>query len=344
LDVLCGGALDSFRDAELDSIVREAAEALRGRLCVLCLLLRRSLVVRAASGTAPDVMQSLRTAPESAPCTLVVRAATAITTAAGGEAYLGIPVELSAVVVGALAVYGGRRGEFDARERELLERLALACGARLTELAARPVARIELVTRAARGTFGELRKAAVPLDEQLEAMRCELETLSASANHLRVGAIRALDRLRSIHGTATTLRDQALALERLLPAGEDCMTVAELVRGSDLLAHHHTKLAGGVRWQIEPANDLVGAEPAACTAVIVNGLCLVAERTAAAGLVSGLDGAVKRVTSEIEVRIASSIDRSAFAACASVLAEIAHGSELEIGSSDQGIRIVMPAG
>ena len=362
LEVLRGAALDRIADRMLDRLVREAAIGLRVNGAALTIALRNTVVFRASWGLPADLFRTRQADRTCDPCVRVIAARDAVaipdanrdlasrallSAAGGARSYLGVPVALGGTIVGALAIYDDRPRVLDGEARALLERLAAACAKRLAELAAEPTASSELVLDAASTAFAELRNAMQPLDVNLETARAALAELAVEAARLRGETAIAVDRLRgaldAIDRHSDRVRNEVLALDRLLARDAEPATVGEIVRTSDLLANHDTRLAGGVHWQLAATEVVVDAAPAACVGVIVRALSLVALSASREGTTSGIAGRTEGGSGAVEVALSAPISQSELDRCTRELEDVAVRSALAVHRCEDALCIVLPA-
>ena len=182
------------------------------------------------------------------------------------RSYLGVPVFIGDVCVGTLCA-------LDPQPRRYEPHFARASsnGARVRALVlpssrgGRRFAEV-VVQHVLRPSFAEIGNSLTPVFGQLGDARTTLDALIAdrdegaeSLERLRTAVQTVEQAFERIHSTLSSLQLVLLGSERI--------AISELARTSDELARHHTKLVGGVHWEV-PSLEVI-LEVSHCTAVTV---------------------------------------------------------------------------
>lgn len=352
LQQLRGAILAVDADHVLEQIVEEVAVALGAPIVLVSLGLERVELLRASRGLEADLLAS-RTLDTSMPLWRIAAEVGMISDTAmqpiaadvverlGVVSYLGASIYLGGELVGALSVIDRVSRTFSVEQRTLVAEAAGRAAERLRELGNENPASESLLDRAVRPQFAELRNRMQPLLTAVSAMETALAELQAThrvAEYVAANpdepatsvplaaaaaALRELESCIVDVGKGTERVHRAvLALESAsLVAGSMC-AASEVVEAASTLAHHYTKLIGGVTWSEDK-----GAALAAPMSVAVN---LVA--AALSGLASdirrargrrGITGRVQRTDAAVEIRLeAPDLDATRLTINASALARL----------------------
>jgi GAF domain-containing protein len=355
LSVLVGDALAAAPDADLQAIVAEAARSFEAAFSALALVLAHTTLFRAHSGL-PSELALTASIPTSATlCQLVVRDASPFTLADlamvpdmpqallrdhGVRAYLGVPVAVDGVIVGSLAIYDTRPRSFDEGDRARLVSVAQRASHRLTQLARRRGPLDILVARALRPAFAEVRGSLAPLDTRVEEAMSLLTQLVAGDQPSLDRMQRALGGMREELGR---IRESMVAIEAATNYGSAGVHVEDVVRAADRLAHHDTKLIGGVRWQIaEPAARLDMSAVASIT-VISTSLSTLAVRMRGRDVREGIDAHVLRDADAVAFRFASGAPQAVFDDAAAYVSDLTFDAGVRITTRERMLAIALPA-
>ena len=374
LGAIAGGVFDEDEDGELQALVAEAAAALRAPIALVSLVLRHVQLFRAHVGLPADLAVARATDRCVSFCQFVVRdrAPFEVNDALGDarvpqllprtrgvRAYLGIPLWVGGQVIGSFCVLDVVPRTFTDDERRALTALAERASARLTSLSSeRPEAASVLFGRASAASFGEIRNVLTALTGNLVLARIAASELSA---RLRAGAL-AEDpagelflevpatvaeiqlSLGDVETTSVRLRNLVVALEELsLPTAQPS-TLRDLIRSADHLAHHMTKLVGGVRIEQPEATISLGGRGGPALAALAALLSMLAtrmvERSTWAGM--GLRGEVVGTTIVVAVRapIAADLLGDLVAELRSLLS----ARDLALRVDDGGVRLELALG
>jgi hypothetical protein len=284
LDAFGGSLLDSDVDDALQQLVEQAASEVHTPIALVSLVLSRTQFFRAHRGLPAELAVAQATDRDLSFCQFVVRDGTPfeVTDAVadsrvpqglvdryGIRAYLGMPVTADGEVVGSLCVIDTASRPFSDIERAALVALSDRVSERLSELAhsvgSQPS---DLEVSALTPAFAEVRNLMVPLTSGVrlaQVLSAELAPVARLADASVTdeergralsslsGTLAAIDELAGIHddiaAAAASLSRQVFALEQasLNPRDDgDCETIC---RAAIELAHHVTKLVGGVRFE-----------------------------------------------------------------------------------------------
>lgn len=275
---LRGAALSDASDPELEAIVREVAAVVGTPIAAVSLVLERTQLFRAHTGLPADLAVVGATDRDVSFCQFVVRTRAmfevsdattdprvprALVDRYGVRAYLGAPIRTGEHVVGSLCALDVVPRAFEAPQRARLTALAERAGRRLAELAREEAGAPPLAAVAAEPALAELRNRLTPVRMSLDAARVSvaelgaLRRLVAQAGAEDAGAAAVLARaseaivdvarvVRDLDRAVTDIAEGVAAVQQLL-APSRAPGLFEVVEAATRLAHHHTKLVGGVR-------------------------------------------------------------------------------------------------
>lgn len=279
-------------DDQLQAFVEEAARELRAPIALVSLVLEHTQFFRAHVGLPADLAAVRATDRDASFCQLVVRDEAVLDVGDapnddrvpqdlvdryGIRAYLGEPVEANGEVLGSLCVIDLEPRSFSDSEKALLHQLAQRVNQRLTALAETRAWEEQhaLIDRAVTPAFGEVRNLLAPLLLNISSARLattELAPLARLAGLLGedspVPAAGALvtagaalgdlvESLADMETAVVRLERSVSALEKLTTASPLELNLSEVIEAATELAHHHTKLVGGVRWEgVQPAHRI----------------------------------------------------------------------------------------
>ena len=337
LHALTGEVLDDRLDDVLQAVVHEAAHAIGMPIALVSLVLDRTQFFRAQVGLPLDLAVARATDRDASFCQFVVRDGQRfeVTHASedgrvpqdlvdryGIESYLGEPVTVGASVVGSLCVIGTDPRSFSDADRANLARLATRVGERLTQLSQRTRATSRaLLSRAAAPAFAEARNILAVFELTLATARVAAADAAPLARTVRelaksspdqvpalgtlTGASNALDTLRKCLGdlddACKRLMPTLGAMHGLLGRGEKGVLVAEVVDVATRLAHHQTKLVGGVSWMPSASHLRLRTPRMVAVAVVASALGVIAD--ALPSTRSGIRGAVNAVDNQIVIEL-----------------------------------------
>ena len=330
LDALVGDALSRTLDPELQLIVEEAARLTQSPISLVSLLLDRTQLFRAHHGLPKELAVAQATDRAVSFCQYVVRDShplevndaptdervpQELVSRYGIKAYLGTPVRLGGQTVGSLCVIDTIPRAFSEQEHAQLQHLAVRASERLTLLSLQRsgAARQRLLSRASAPLFNELKNVLGPLRSNTAFARIaagELQALTsllASAGPSTPGLLTALEVLRDAASAGDelikVLDDVAEGLGRvqgniftieavvMAPSGEG--SAAQVTRAASQLAHHLTKLVGGVHWVHDDVDVTLRTPPTIAVSAIAVMLRELAEELGRAGAGGGIAGAIR---------------------------------------------------
>lgn len=376
---LTGRSLDLDEDAELQACVAEAAALTQAPIAAVSLVLRRSQLFRAQVGMPPDLAAAGATDRDVSFCQVVVRDRAPLTVrdAAvdarvpqdlvaryGVRAYLGVPIEVGGQPVGSLCAIDTTPRDFSAGDIAGLRAIADRVERRLEALRHEPPAVSAVAAAPLRAVFGEIRNLLLPLETNLAVARVAMAEVAALGRLVdyvrRHGAVPATGSLAStafaigdLQGAlddaasaAAELRVAVLAIETATIAGDRTRATTLLIQAALTLAHHDTKLVGGVR--VPPGATATMAAP---TVDVVNliaaALCLIASQLRAHGDGDGIDVAVAPSDDVVAVTVtaptlAAARHELAAADVAALTATLPTGSPLSVAPTAGGLMIRAP--
>jgi len=191
-------------------------------------------------------------------------------------------------------------------------------------------ARSELYDRALHPIFAEIRNVLAPLASNVTMARAALADMRPSRGGAPADARRALvdldDLLREIEHTSTRLLEALAALQEATLGGGAKITWAELCSVAGQLAHHHTKVVGGVSWSPAAIETPVLGERQVALTLLAASLSAVATRLYRRRLSGGIAASASStpLVTTIELR-ASELSPHDLRDCASELAALVDG-------------------
>lgn len=352
--MLQGDALDLGADPVLQAIADQALSLVGGSWAAITLLLVNTLIVRAHSNLPLELAGLLSLGSGNAFCAGVVHGGTRIAIEDVGaqadrtrftrtRAYLGHPVSIGGVVVGALCVHDEKPRSFDAIE---LGPLAQRAGERLTALALRRGPSLRLLDFALRPAFAEIRNDLTPLQADLIAAQETLGRLTSEAATARMEAVKSLDAMRaslSALQLATARLSENLSSLQVLCCGQDRAIVGEVVQAADELAYHHTNLIGGVHWLVTSPLAPLDVSQRTSVSVVTASLSMLALRLGSAHERRGLHALVEKDADRILFRLRVNLDPKTLCECATAVADLVHNTPISIQSTSDTFQIVLPA-
>jgi hypothetical protein len=330
-----GQMLSDVPDDQLDELAREAAASVGAPIGAVSLVLERIQLFRAQVGMPADLAAVRATDRDVSFCQLAVRGRaplqvndattdprvpTDLVHRYGVRAYLGVPLEVGGQPVGALCVIDLAPREFDGAQVEALTRIAARVEARLEELARAHHQRTH--PRTVFGpVFAELRNRLMPLDTNLVSAQVAAAEARALARLLeQVGehgvvpalgglqhAVLALDdldaALADAHAATAEIERGLAALQTALIASAPSARIEVVIDAALTLAHHETKLIGGVRPPPALAPDLRLAAVAESTRALAWAVSAVAVQVRTRRGNRGVDLAVRDAGARVAVDV-----------------------------------------
>jgi len=304
LESLSGAVLSDAPDEQLQRLVEKAAAAANAPMSLVTLLLDHVQFFRAHVGLPRDLAAARATDRDASFCQLVVRDEQALEVVCAGrdervpqelvrrygiQSYYGVPVHANGSAVGALCVIDTQPREFAASQREQLRALSHQVSQRLGELASGRTTSLErhrrLLAGCASPAFAEIRNQLVPLMAHNASLQLAVTELAPLARLIGEGGAVSPDALAVLSSTATAVArlqrlpfeqerviaeivGSVVALEHVAVPTDGHPLLTEVFETSDRLAHHYTKLVGGVRWpQVDRDSRVEARRSEACMAL-----------------------------------------------------------------------------
>ncbi len=279
---LRGSALAFELDDELQAIAEQTSSELDAPMAAVTLILERVQFFRGYHGLPPELEASRATDRDVSFCQFVVRdnamfevndavndkrVPQELVETLGVASYLGAPLRIDGEVVGAMCIADSKPRTFDIEEKRALTRFARAASERLTFLTMQPRERDRaLHDRAVRPAFGEIRNRLQPMFANVATIEVALTEIAAAqklthhvattgeSSQVLLSLTRTDEAIAEIMSLVAELaadteqvHSAIAALERasLMTSG-GCMLV-DVLESALTLAHHRTKLVGGVR-------------------------------------------------------------------------------------------------
>lgn len=369
LAVLTGTTLAFELDDELQDIVRQTSAELGAPIALVTLVLKQTQFFRAHFGLPVDLASSRATDRDASFCQFVVRDESRFEVSHasadervpkelvdryGIEAYLGEPVRVGGKVVGSLCAIDTEPRTFSDVDRATVAELARRVSRRLEELA-RDRAVQALTADASRPAFYELRNLLTSLMLNARVLRAEALEARALANAVKALPDDVLDRAPSlrvlgsswdtarsmdrtaaaIEGAARRLASTTEALHDVIEGDRENASLSAIIGAASCLAHHDTKLVGGVDW--EPVSEELCIRTPRMTAVAVVSAALSIVAKVMGSRASGIHGRARRMGSDVVVELYGDIpEQKCIERCSTALCALAHdASDVEIGSMDR---------
>jgi len=353
---LTGDTLDSAPDPELQRIVVEVAERFGAPVALVSLVLKRTQFFRAHQGLPADLAVAQATDRDVSLCQFVVRDEAPLVVEDtsrhpalpsllgeqyGIRSYLGSPLRIGGVVVGSLCTLDTKPRTFADADIAAIEQYAERASKRLTELAAGR--RADAYGDALYPAFQEIRNLLTPIVLGLasaEVATAELGSVHRVASDIlrREQADRQILKVlthgdlmledleggvRDVGDAFARLRRVIEALEAAMLRGETTTSVDEILRTATTLAHHLTKLVGGVRL-IASAPDASVTARRGPAAMFLSTVLTAAVRDVALGKAAQPQITPVEADNEVQFWITSdaSSEETARALCEQLLAEL----------------------
>lgn len=274
IEALAHASLDESIDEQLQQVVHQAAGELGTPIALVSLVLDRLQFFQAHVGLPEDLADARATDRDVSFCQFVVRDGAPfvvhdttndtrvpknLVQRFGIRAYLGVPVRARGETVGSLCVMDLEPHRFSEAQSRRLSTMADTVSYRLAELWGAQRGRA-LLSRATAPAFAELRNLLSPLRALTTSARVssfELGVLTRVGDAAGEATRGALSEARTtlaelghglglLEGVAVRIQEQIVAIENIALSRGAEVTVTETIEGALRLAHHHTKLAGGV--------------------------------------------------------------------------------------------------
>jgi len=358
--------LDGALDALLQQLVTEAVRELALPIALVTIVLRRTQFFRAHVGLPLDLAVAQATPRDASFCQFVVRdgAPFEVTHASrddrvpqelvelyGIEAYLGEPVLVDRMVVGALCVIGTEPRTFSDEDRAKMKRLASRVTERLEDLVrSSQSTNRRLVGQATAPAFGELRNLMAILTMNARSARMGaadaelvarlLQDLPASVHAANAALTEAADRAASLGEVVADISEvserlmvMVEALETLLgDLSAQTVSAQEVVTAASHLAHHRTKLVGGVSWSEIGPDLLITAPRMAAISMVATALASLGK--ALGPRRDGIQGSVSPGEGQVVLELrAEGVEGAALTDCVAELTRLIE-DELFLGVSE----------
>lgn len=362
-------------DATLEALVQEAAQLSGMPMAAVSLVGKRAQLHRAATGLPPALAGGF--ARESSLCQFTVSRSAPLYIENVGEtpgvppalqglglhSYFGVPLQVEGKAVGSLCVLSNRHQQLSADVRDRLVTVARAAEARLAELFAASEPTQPQLAHATSPAFGELRNQLAVLAAGLhygELAAVELSVPLALLAGAAAGKVsmdelaRALPLMQGLADDgaelASALGDMRAALKRVtatMQALEEALSaptatteLAPALAAAGGLAHHLTKLSGGVQWSPgEPGLTVKGSRPVVVASVAAALRIASEARTGAGGSAPPFTARVERCADAVELRLRGLAD----GAGAQVQRALGEVPGLRVAPSTGGFNLIWPA-
>ncbi len=285
---LVGGAvLAALSRKDFRAFVEKAAAATGFPISLITLMGKRSQLFGPSVGLPPELAEVGATDRSVSLCQFVVKdnaarewedvaldadAPQGMVHAYSIRSYLGVPLVVHQVPVGALCVADGVPRVISDDQRRALASLGAELSLQLEQeiSKASPPRSAALESAAVEPVFGELRNLLGPLGSGVGQAALSNAEVKAAMRLMRLEDSAARERLRAVlvdtleasadldeilgelQPTSDRLRRSILAIEPLFVTGMPMTPVADCISNASILAEHLTKLVGGVRLKTDP--------------------------------------------------------------------------------------------
>ena len=282
---------DVVARSDLTRYVQRAAGETRFPISLVSLMGKRSQLLVASTGLPPELASIGATDRSVSLCQLVVRdealteiedaslhadAPQGLVKAYGVRGYFGVPLRVQNRVVGSLCVVDTQPRQFSNEQRSTLERLGEDLSAALDSKVAAllRVRQGEAHGEAVEPIFNELRNLLGPLTSGVGQAALTNAEIQAAFRLLQVKDVAARERAQSVLGetlqagadmgeimgelqeTSERLSRSILAMESLFDRVDRLKPIGQCVSQASVIAHHLTKLVGGVRLECTAAESV----------------------------------------------------------------------------------------
>jgi hypothetical protein len=362
-------ALD--HDDTLQAVVRQLASDFVAPIALITLVLERAQLFLAHEGLSGELAAARAIDRDAAFCPIVVRDKTLfeVSDAAthadipqeaveryGVRSYLGAPVSVSGDEVGAVCVVDTQPRQFTDDERAKIRAASEVVTARLDELVSRHASRADsLLARAVRPQFAELRNRLQPMVDGIGSMQvavAELRAVQRLSDYAAARspplekaalALRDLEEVGAEMAASVTAFERAIfALEHASLASDGSTNLGAIISSASTLAHHHTKLIGGVKWPIPMPELAVAVHLSTAVntvAAALSGLVGCAKRGSTG---RGIEAAFDVQATTVAMRFTGELEPAGIAALATVLAGLlGEAPGIAIGHDLAGLEVVL---
>jgi hypothetical protein len=336
--VLGRALLSPTPDEPLQRIVEKTAMQLAMPMAIVSIVLEHIELFKAQHGLSPELAAVGAVGRDEAFCQYVVRDRDVVqlddpaahpelpqemVERHGVRSYLGDVVVVEGEAVGTLCVMDRRPRRFTDRDRALIRRGAADASARMTELARSdkppPGA---LRDRAVRPQFAELRNRLQPTLYRMTDMQialAEIRAVHRMAQYVAIHPEKPVDIIRldaaqsaiddlsgaldAIYGSVTHIEKDIEALESATLLAREPCSIRHIVDTAATLAHHETKLVGGVRLPSALPDIRVLAPRAVAVNALAAVLSCVSHRAHDAQVSEGIGVAIAEETVVMRVRV-----------------------------------------
>ncbi|HLL20641.1 MAG TPA: GAF domain-containing protein, partial [Kofleriaceae bacterium] len=374
---ISGAVLSLEPDRELESIVEDITTRFDAPMAVISIMLPHVQFFRAMRGLPAELAAARATDRDVSFCQVVVRDRATfevcdalvdervpreLVDRYGLRSYMGSPVIVRGEAIGTVCVMDTVPRRFDDLQRAALERAAALAGERLAELADAPD--MTLHERAVRPQFAELRNRMQPMVGGVKDMQIALAELHAVhriseyvAAHPEEPASSvplesAAEAMRDLEEILADLAISVTAVQRAVEALEnasfdtgDTCNVEEIVVSASTLAHHYTKLIGGVRWPVGLPTIPVSVPLSLAVNALAAALSGLSSDVWRAKGKRGLAVAIDRDPGAVTIRLlAPDLGRARLAIAAAGLSELVEDSSmLHVRHDTDGLELVFAA-
>ena len=355
LALLHGNVIDSTLDPVLQGFAADATLLTGGDWSAVTLLLRHTLLFRSYDTLPPSLAAKGMIRGVDSLCAKVLREGPMITSdltgdprhLMGARSYVGAPVQIDSVVVGALCAHSNRADSFTSEHLERLVTLAGLASDRLAVLANRDTnTEIRLFTLALEPAFAGLRNELTPVEAHLARAQDQLQRLSTEAVEARTSVMHSIDAmaasLSNLQNATRGMSDHIRALQNVC-TGSDRLRVREIVRASSTLAEHHTNIVGGVEWTLRGRDLVVDCSPRTSISLLAGSLSLVARSLHVDRMSSGISVLVNESDNRVRFELTAALDGNAMRECADALADPSAPAGIELLSTNSSFGFALPA-
>ena len=119
--------------------------------------------------------------------------------------------------------------------------------------------------------------------------------------------------------------------------------ITELAQIADELAYHHTKLVGGVRWEMSRRCRLVDVSNRIAVTVVASALSLLAMEMNRTGIRSGIEAGVVHRNGQLLVTLTADLEADQVRACAATVGDIVDERSIDVEAVERALHITLPS-
>jgi len=335
--------LAETNDAELQEIVKNAAEELNSPIALVSLVLDQVQFFKAHIGLPPVLAEARGTHRDVSFCQFVVKDGEAfeVNDAANDpripqhvvkeyniQSYLGVPIKLDESVMGSLCVLDTKKRDFSQEEHASLKKLADLVNIRLKHLTKdRRQTRLDLTEATLIPAIKEMYNSLASIESFIQlgySSGKSIKTYLNHSNHIFSDKLKFTDAIRLAHEAAATKHEEnedfLLEMEFSLKDSIDCLkalealitnaestNISEIVTSAQDLSRHSTKLIGGFTLPDFKSDPVIYVKGNLALAIATNCLLTMSEEIGKRNSNKGIELKIDEKSTTVEL-IFTSVD------------------------------------